>query len=439
LSSEAGWSTYEWCNAAYDEGDRGADRNTSRASSRQMADLASTFDTVPIHVWLIEGGLAGVRIADLHDGLCKRLAAAGFPLTRSHLSFATLHPLQWATGIVWQDGRIAESIELPHGYENEEPWLVSPFRHMLKGGIHRLHRRLEGGDALDFPVLRELREAGMTDWLALFHNFGWALEHNQVRELGVISSWATSRIDGWAAEDLTVIEELMGTVALAVKASSSRDTARDLLATYLGQDAAGRVIAGRVRRGSVERIAAVMLYADLRGFTDFAESAVPEEITRRLNDFFDCLGEPIRDARGEILKFLGDGLLAVFRADAERDLGATAAATLTAAREILARLDRLNDAERSAGNPPLAVDLALHEGEVTYGNVGTADRLDFTVIGPAVNEVSRLESLCKELGQHLLISDSFVRAAPELQPRLRSLGRHRLRGVSEMHEVFTIV
>ena len=188
---------------------------------------------------------------------------------------------------------------------------------------------------------------------------------------------------------------------------------------------------------SVGRSAAVILYADLRGFTDFAEVAAPEEVTRRLNGYFDCMGEPVKTAGGEILKFLGDGLLSIFLMDAEHDTGTVAAAALEASRGILSRVEQLNEVERRARNPALEIDIALHEGEVTYGNVGTADRLDFTVIGPAVNEVTRIEALCKELGLHLLISDSFVRAAPALQPHLRSLGRHRLRGVRESREVFT--
>jgi adenylate cyclase len=149
------------------------------------------------------------------------------------------------------------------------------------------------------------------------------------------------------------------------------------------------------------------------------------------------MGEAVAAGGGEILKFLGDGILAVFLPRVGADMAAVAAATLAAAQDMLARVDRLNEAEVAAGRPALAVDIALHEGDVTYGNVGTADRLDFTVIGPAVNEATRLEGLCKELGRHLLVSDAVLRAAPALRPRLRSLGRHRLRGVREPREVFT--
>ncbi len=403
-----------------------------------MPDSRPTIDTTPLHAWLVEAGLSGMPVAALLDGFCRRLAESGIPLSRGYLSTAALHPLLWATGTTWQDGRIVEAIDITPGFETREAWRASPFRHMLETEASRLHRRLTGPHALvDFPVLHEFRDAGLTEWLALFFGFGWALEHRQVGELGVIFSWATNRAGGWSATELATIESLSAALALSVKASGGLAATRDLLATYLGHDAAQRVIAGHVQRGSIGRHAAFILYADLRGFTDFADIAAPEEVTRRLNLCFDCMGEPVKAAGGEILKFLGDGLLAVFLPGPDRGTAAVASAVLDAALEVLNRIDALNATEVAAGNPALAVDIALHQGEVTYGNVGTADRLDFTVIGPAVNEATRLEALCKELGLNLLVSDSFVGAAPGLRGQLRPLGRHRLRGVREAREIFT--
>jgi adenylate cyclase len=395
-------------------------------------------DPTPIQAWLIVAGLAGEPLPQLFDGFCNRLVAAGVPLARGYVSTATLHPLLWATGIVWQQGRIIDSVDINYGFETRTAWLTSPFRHMLESRTWKLHRRLTGeGALLDYPVLLEFRETGMSEWLGLFYGFGWGLRHHQVEELGVIFSWTTDHPDGWTVAELSLLEELSAALALAVKASTGFGTTRDLLATYLGGDAADRVISGQVQRGSVTRIKAFILYADLRGFTDFAESTAPDEVVQRLNDYFDCIGEPIRAAGGEVLKFLGDGLLAVFLENAGQDRSAVAARTLSAAQNILAEVHELNARGSSAGRQALTVDLGLHEGEVTYGNVGTIDRLDFTVIGPAVNEASRLEGLCKELDVSLLISDSFVRAAPTLRQRLKSLGHRKLRGVREPREVFT--
>jgi adenylate cyclase len=231
---------------------------------------------------------------------------------------------------------------------------------------------------------------------------------------------------------------LSGTLALAIKGNTAPVAAHDLLAAYLGGDAADRVSAGQVQRGSVSRIAAAVLCADVRGFTNFAEETAPEEVTRRLNGIFDCLGEPVRAAGGEILKFLGDGVLAVFLPPDGANVAAVTPAALAAAREILARVEALNATETAAGNPALSLNIALHAGEVTYGNIGTADRLDFTVIGPAVNEAARLEGLCKTLGKQILISQSFAQDAQGVREQLLSVGRHPLRGVREAQEVFTI-
>lgn len=408
------------------------------AMKMRMSDPHRSFDPIPLHAWLIEAGLSGLPTQDMLDGFCSRLVAAGVPLSRGLLSVATLHPQRRANSLIWERGAIVTITDSDYAYMQTPAWRASPFHHMLETGTRRLHRRLVGdGALLDFPVLSEFRAAGHTEWLALIYGFGTKLDYRKGSQLGVVSSWTTDRAGGWTAPELAALEEVAGTLALAVQGSSGLATTRDVLATYLGADAADRVLAGHVRRGSVGRFAAFILTADLRGFTDFAEVTAPEEVTRRLNGYFDCMGEAIAAAGGEILKFMGDGLLAVFLPQDDADKPAVAAATLAAAHDILARVAALNAAEVAAGNPALAVDIALHEGDVTYGNVGTADRLDFTAIGPAVNEAARLEGLCKELGRNLLISDSFVRAAPALRPRLQSLGRHRLRGVREPREVFT--
>ncbi len=404
---------------------------------RGMSDSHPAFDPAPLHARLIEAGLANLPADELFDGFCRRLVAGGFPLARGFLSIGALHPLWRANSLTWQDGRIADTTDFSYAQMATPGWHGSPFRHMLETRTSRLHRRLKGdGAVLDFPVLGEFRAAGLTEWLALMRGFGWDQGRQEAGLLGVVLSWATDRPRGWSAAELGIIEELSGTLALAVRGSGALATTQAVLATYLGHDAAARVVAGHVRRGSVGRLAAFILCADLRGFTDFAEVTAPEEVTRRLNGYFDCMGEAVGAAGGEILKFLGDGILAAFLPPEGDDRPAVAAAALAAAQDLVARVDRLNEAEAAAGHPALALDIALHEGEVTYGNVGTAERLDFTAIGPVVNEATRLEALCKELGRNLLISDSFVRAAPALRPRLRSLGRHRLRGVREPREVF---
>src|SRR5262245_14286396 len=408
-----------------------------------MPDLSLKPNLVPLHAWLIEAGTSDVAGEALFDGVCGRLAAAGVPIARGFLSIAGLHPLRRAYSLTWNDGRIAEVTDFGHATMATAVWQTSPFRHMLETKTRRLHRRLVGNDAvLDFEVLREFRDAGMSEWLALMYGFGWSAALPATNQFGVVLSWTTSsavgRGNGWSALELAVIEELSGALALAIKGSSAPIAARDLLAAYLGDDAANRVSAGQVQRGSVSRISAAILFADVRGFTNFAEETAPEEVARRLNGIFDCIGDPVRAAGGEVLKFLGDGVLAVFLPPDGTNVALVTPPTLAAARETLARVEALNATEKAAGNPALSLNIALHAGEVTYGNIGTAERLDFTVIGPAVNEAARLQGLCKELGRPILISKSFVQAAQGVREQLLSVGWHPLRGVREAREVFTI-
>jgi adenylate cyclase len=408
-----------------------------------MPDFLRIPNLIPLHAWLIEAGTNDVATEPLFDGFCGRLTAAGVPIARGFLSVAGLHPLWRAHSLTWNYGRAVEVTDFGHEILATAVWQTSPFRHMLETKTRRLYRRLVGDDAvLDFDVLREFRDAGMSEWLALMYGFGWSAALPATNQFGVVLSWTTSaavgRGNGWSALELAAIEELSGTLALAIKGISAPLAARDLLAAYLGSDAADRVSEGQVQRGSVSRIAAAILCADVRGFTNFAEETAPEELTRRLNGIFDCLGDPVRAAGGEILKFLGDGVLAVFLPPDGANVAVVTPAVLAAAREILVRVEALNATETAAGNAALSLNIALHAGEVTYGNIGTADRLDFTVIGPAVNEAARLQGLCKELGKPILISKSFVRAAQGAREQLLSVGRYPLRGVREAQEVFTI-
>jgi adenylate cyclase len=408
-----------------------------------MAEQHTEAGDLALHSWIVEAGLSGMSAEALFDGLCRRLSAAGLPIARGFLSIGGLHPLHRAHSITWEGGRLTDVSDFGHSIMATPLWQESPFRLMMENRIARLHRRLTGPDAnLDFPVLHEFRDSGMSEWLALMRGFGWASGSPEFDQFGVVLSWTASaavgRPDGWSQTELATIEELSGTLALAVKASSAPYATRDVLAAYLGGDAARRVSTGQVQRGDVSRIAAAILYADLRGFTNFADETAPEEVIRRLNGVFDCLGEAVQSAGGEILKFLGDGLLAVFLARDDASLQTAAEAAFGAGLQGQAKVAALNVTESAAGHPPLALDMALHAGELTYGNIGTSERLDFTVIGPAVNEATRLEALCKQIGSAILVSESFARAAPRLGKQLRSVGLHRLRGVREPQEVFAL-
>jgi adenylate cyclase len=234
-----------------------------------------------------------------------------------------------------------------------------------------------------------------------------------------------------------VLDRLLPLFALAVKAVTAGAIGHGLLAAYLGDDPASRVYAGTVLRGGVQSVEAVLFYTDLRGFTALADVTPGPALITLLDECFECMVDPVAQHGGEVLKFLGDGLLAAFAVIAgNRD--AVCSTALDAAVEALARIEALNARRRAEGRQALELDISLHIGTVQYGNVGTAARLDFTVIGPAVNEASRIERLCEPLGRHLLASQHFAEAAVSSRSRLASLGRHQLRGVREPTELYAL-
>ena len=222
-----------------------------------------------------------------------------------------------------------------------------------------------------------------------------------------------------------------------MKAHAGYVIASGLLGTYLGEDAGRRVHAGSIMRGSVDTLRAVIWYADIRGFTTVSDSAPGPVVVELLNEVFEILTASLRVHGGQVLKFIGDGMLAVFSFE-EHDRAETCRHALDAAIEAMRNIDEMNKARAAAGVPVASVDLALHLGEVLYGNVGATDRLDFTVIGPAVNEVARIEALCEPLGRPVLVSAEFVAGIMGADDRLESLGRHALRGIREPKEIFAL-
>jgi adenylate cyclase len=395
-------------------------------------------------VWLIDQGLHGALADILFDGFCQRLVAAGVPLWRGFAGGRTLHP-QWA-GYAYTWRRDLNAIERTQGERGEayEQGLSdSPFAPLIaraeagveEGAWPRLRCRLVGPDAqLDNRVLQQLAAAGATDYFAELVGFG--LGGDPSRGTGIGFSFATDRLEGFGEDDLVLIQAVLPAVSLAIMAEAGHTIASNLLAAYLGADAGRRVHAGAVERGSVESINAVLWYADIRGFTTIADTWPGPVLVELIDDVFEALAAPLRPRGGQVLKFLGDGILASFPFD---DAGReeTCRQALDAASEAMAALDRLNAARRAAGKPTAAVDLALHLGEVLYGNFGAVDRLDFTVIGPAVNEVSRIEVLCEPLGRTVLVSAELAAAVGD-DARLEPLGRHALRGVREPREIYAL-
>ena len=296
----------------------------------------------------------------------------------------------------------------------------------------RIRRRLKASAAeRDFPVLEEFYATGGTDYYAQVFTFG---EGDQSTGTGVFFSFTGDGPDGFGEDDVALIQTALPALALAMKADAAHVIASGLLAAYLGADAGRRVHAGAVERGSVESVHAVIWYADIRGFTGIADSEPGLNVVRLLDEVFETLTAPLRLRGGQVMKFIGDGMLATFAFD-KADRAEACRLALDAVEEAMQALDAMNNGREYTMLPAARVDFALHLGDVLYGNIGAADRLDFTVIGPAVNEVDRIEKLCEPLGRSVLMSAEFA-AAAEQADRLVSLGPHMLRGVREPREIF---
>jgi adenylate cyclase len=395
---------------------------------------------IETHIWAVRAGLHGASAHDLFDGYCQRLVIDGVPLWRAHATMETLHP-QWSGyGYIWR--RDLNAIQ-PEQYARDDlagpRWLSSPLYDLVRRarageGNPTIRRRLEAGpEQRDFPVLDEFFADGGTDYFGQLFTFG---EHgDRSHGTGIVYSFTTDRRGGFDDDDTALLQATLPGLSLAMKADAGYVIASGLLRTYLGEETGRRVHAGAIERGSVESIHAVLWYADIRGFTPTSDSSPGPVIIDLLDSVFEVLAATLRSRGGEVLKFLGDGMLATLPF-AEADRAATCRRALDAAVEAMRELAALNAARAKAGLPVATVDLALHVGEVLYGNVGAADRLDFTVVGPAVNEVARIEALCEPLDRAVLISAEFVAAVEDADNRLVSLGHYNLRGVRETKEIF---
>ncbi len=395
-------------------------------------------DTIDIARWIVERGLLGGAPYKLLEGVCERMVAAGVPLLRGYIAQPTIHPVIAAHIFEWrrdEEGATEQTYDRMGDVESET-WRRSPFYHLHSTGSARLRVRLDvSNQPLQFPMLDELKEQGATDYLALGTRFR---ENESAAPIqGMMSSWSSDRPGGFDEGDIAAIEMLLPVLALAIKAETIAGIANSVVETYLGRDAGHRVLSGEIGRGSVETIRAVLWLCDLRDFTKIADTSPRDQLIPMLNDYFEAMVDTIHEYGGQVLKFMGDGLLAIFRLDDDGE-GDVCACALDAAEIALGRVDQVNLRRAEAGLPVTEFSLALHMGEVLYGNVGSRDRLDFTVVGPAVNEVSRIEALSRSLDQNLIASSAFAAGAQACSDRLVSLGRYALRGVRRPQELYTL-
>jgi adenylate cyclase len=388
--------------------------------------------------WLVSQGLTGLPETELIRGFCERCCDGGLHLSRGMAFIDTLHPIYEGRGFRWNDRPSNESdtFEYRSSAEGEAArnWRRSVFHHMLENGDDEMQLDLADKASLRFSLISDLIEKGHRHMLALIHRFGDAGTLGQMDCF--YSYFTTRREQGFADKELAALRDLVPVLGLAIKSAQQVDITRTLGRVYLGRDASTQVLRGRISRGVTERINAVLWFSDLRGSTRISESIGPDEIIPFLNDYAEASIDAIHESGGDVLKLIGDGILAVFTGE---DMAAARKAALDAEHGFRLNMSALNERRVKDGRPITTAYVGLHIGEVFYGNIGSEDRLDFTVVGPAVNEVSRIASMCNSIDREFLASSEFCKGLDATGRRyLVSTGRYALRGIGRAQDLYTL-
>ncbi|WP_075289497.1 adenylate/guanylate cyclase domain-containing protein [Pararhizobium arenae] len=375
--------------------------------------------------WLKQTALNGDSLETIVTGFCERLAAAGLPLSRIHLSFSMLHPLYDALGFTWLRGQgmTVEGYRADEDDDDANRFLKSPYYYLLSNNLDHLRRQITPLTPNEFPIFEELKAMGTTDYIAFVQSFGEASGQ------GMIGSWATDAPGGFGDDVIDALLRVQNSLAVAAKMAVLGKLADNMLTTYLGANSGKRVLSGQVRRGDGETIRAALVMADMRQSTMLAEKEGRQVYIDTLNEFFDAIATPFNGEGGEILSFLGDGFLAVYPCGRHREPSQVAVhSAMTAVRQATARMEQLNTTRRKKGLSEIRYGIGLHVGNVMFGNVGLKDRLTFSAFGSAVNEVQRLQTLTKKFNSPIVASQSF---AGYSGGEWETLGDEKLRGVRQ--------
>jgi adenylate cyclase len=388
--------------------------------------------------WLVSQGLTGLPENDLIRGFCERCCAEGIALSYGLVVIDTIHPIFEGRGFRWHDVETNQPETFEYGSSDEgdaaEGWRRSIFYDMLEQGHE--HRVVDLTDVASHRYSRfdELAAKGHKHVTSFVHRFG---ESGTMGQMDcVYSNWTTRRDGGFDEEALAALRDLVPVLGLAIKCATHADITRTLGRVYLGRETSEQVLRGRIARGITEKIKAVLWFSDLRGSTAISESMEPGEIIPFLNDYAQASIDAIHDAGGEVMKLIGDGVLAMFT---NENMAIAKRAALRAEHRFRHNMDVLNARRAGEGRPVTTAHVGLHIGEVFYGNIGSDDRLDFTVVGPAVNEVSRIASMCRSVDRELLTSSAFRNGLDATgRNYLVSTGRFALRGIGGAQDLFTL-
>lgn len=404
-----------------------------RHSARGAASAPAVNSIADIAHWLLKEAAREPEMLFVMESFIWRMIAAGLPIDRVTLHFGTLHPQLAAFAWNWQRSNgVCYEARVQHAAQDTDSFKLNPLaRIFATGEAIRRNPQLPGAEA-EFPIMAELAAQGITEYLALPFSSGKPPYRHVV-------TLATTHRDGFANADLESVKHLLDLFALHVERHIAQRVAENAVNAYLGGVAGAKVLSGSIRRGGGEAIRAVIWVSDLRGFTALSDRLSGADMIVLLNAYFETLAGAVLAHGGEVLKFMGDGLLAVFPTGTETDSETAARAALKAALKARRDLEALNAGALPQlagidGWRPLRTGIALHEGEVFFGNIGAPERLDFTVIGPAVNEASRVEALQKTLQRDILITAAVARL---LDTPLDHLGEHALRGVAASVAIYS--
>jgi adenylate cyclase len=373
--------------------------------------------------WLAGGALSGPNSEDVLAQLCQRMVEAGAPLWRAAVFVTTLHPDVMGRRFLWQAESGVTVSNAFHSLVETDDYRTSPFT-TVYATRKPLRRRFADPDCpTDYEVLQELRAQGATDYVAFPLVFTDSSIH--------VATWSTRQPGGFTAGQFADIEAIIAPLARVAEIRALRRTSENLIDTYVGHQTGERILSGKIRRGYVEAIRAAIWLSDMRGFTSVSEQLPPQALIDRLNLYFGCQVPAVLDHGGEVLKFMGDGLLAIFPIAAENEVGEVCRRTLSCAQEFKQSVAGLPPPGENQA--PIRFGLALHVGEVMYGNIGGGNRLDFTCIGPAVNLAARLEKVAAKLGEAVVASATFAGHIPDAFTRL---GEHAVAGFAAPQTVF---
>jgi len=375
---------------------------------------------------MMERALGDSDFEPIFQEACTAFDRDVFPLYRVGVSTRTLHPLISGQSFRWYRSSDIETDNFGPEGSLAADWLASPFYKMLEvdHATFARYRILDDGPQ-GFPVLEDLAAGGATDYVAYMHGFIAPPLLAMERQDGMISSYATDHPNGYSDEALALLNRFSQRMALCTKLFAREIRAENILSAYLGGSAGQSVLDGHIRLGETQRIEAAIWFSDMRRSTPLAEELGPEPFLALLNDYFEVTAGTILQTGGEVLRFIGDAVLAIFRIDDDTTAEQATVNAMTAMRSCLTRLETYK-----SDNPgsPMEIGIGLHKGEVLFGNIGVKERLEFSVIGPAANESARVEGLTRDLGETVLLSDDFVQHLPNANG-LRRIEDQELRGV----------